>query len=188
MNSLQFLNLSWNQLEWKIPASLGDISTLEDFNLAKNTLHGEIPEEISKLSTLASLNISSNNLCGPIPIGTQFYTFTVTSFHNNKCLYGLALPPCKKNENSNKTMARDSGSGSHVKTRWLSYVNEEISLTALGIGMRIGFLGVVCMFFFWDKERFLVMGLFPNNTQKLVCGFYRFHTYISKIFLYSLLS
>ena len=176
MNSLRLLNLSWNQLEWKIPVGLGDISTLEYLSLAKNTLHGEIPEELSKLSTLASLNISSNNLCGPIPIGTQFYTFTLTSFHNNKCLYGLALPPCKKNANSNKKMARESGSGSHVKTRWLSYVNEEISFTALGIGMGIGSVGVVSMFIFWDRARCWVMGLSPNSTRRPVYGLYRFPT------------
>ena len=69
-----------NQLEGKIPACLSDISTLEELSIAKNKLHGEIPQELSKLSMLASLTVSSNNLCGPIPRGTQFYTFTETSF------------------------------------------------------------------------------------------------------------
>jgi len=176
MNSLRLLNLSWNQLEGKIPVGLGDISTLEELTLAKNKLHGAIPQELCKLSMLASLNLSYNNLCGEIPRGTQFYTFTVTSFQNNKCLCGLALPPCKQIVKSNKTMVRHSGSGNNVKARWFNYVNEEISLLALGIGVGNGFVGVVVMFIVWDKARCWVMGLTPNNTQRLVYGLYQFPT------------
>ena len=172
MNSLRVLNLSGNQLEGKIPACLGEIITLEELDLAKNKLHGEIPQELSKLSMLASLNVSSNNLCGPIPRGTQFYTFTKTSFQRNKCLCGLSLPPCKQKDKSMKTMARDTGIESNVKLGWLSCVNEEVSLIALGMGVGIGFGGVVAMLISWERERCWVLGLSPNNTQRPFYGLY----------------
>ena len=80
------MNLSHNNLEGKIPTSLSGISTLEQLDLAKNNLSGPIPEELSKLHELVVLGVSSNNLCGQIPTGTQFSTFSVSSFQNNKCL------------------------------------------------------------------------------------------------------
>jgi hypothetical protein len=73
-------------LEGKIPASLSDISTLEQLDLAKNNLIGDIPQEFSKLSMLAIFYVSFNSLCGLIPSGTQFSTFNVASFQKNKCL------------------------------------------------------------------------------------------------------
>jgi len=78
-------------LEGEIPSCFSEMSTLEHLDLAKNKLSGEIPLELSKLSMLAYLNVSSNNLCGPIPTGTQFYTFSETSFQRNKCLCGFPL-------------------------------------------------------------------------------------------------
>ena len=43
-------------------------------------------------------------------------------------------------------MDRDNDSGSNVKRGWLSHVNEEASLIALGLGVGIGFGVVVAMF------------------------------------------
>ena len=122
---------------------------------------------------LASLNVSSNNLCGPIPKGTQFYTFNMSSFQWNKCLCGFPLLPCKQKDMS---MARDNGSGSNVETRWLSHVNEEVSLIAMELGAGIGFGGVVAMFIAWDRARCWVLGLPPNSTRKPFYGLYRFST------------
>jgi len=70
-------------------------------------LSGHIPKEFSKLYildvldvyNLAILDVSSNSLCGPIPGGTQFSTFSTTSFQRNRCLYGCPLDSCKGKEN-----------------------------------------------------------------------------------------
>ena len=98
MSHLRLLNLSHNQLEGQIPTSLSGISTLEQFDLAKNNLSGPIPENLSKLHELAVLDVSSNNLCGKIPTGTQFSTFSVSSFQDNRCLWGCPLETCNVNE------------------------------------------------------------------------------------------
>ena len=165
-----------NQLKGKIPACLSDISTLEELNIAKNKLHGEIPQGFSKLSNLASLNVSSNNLCGPIPKGTQFSTFNVTSFQRNKCLCGFPLPPCKQKDKSRKIVARHIGSGSNAKLGWLSRVNEEVSLIALGMEVGIRFGGIAVMFISWERARCWILGLPPNNTQRPLYGLYQFPT------------
>ena len=97
MSTLRLLNLSHNQLEGRIPASLCAISTLEQLDLANNNLNGSIPEELSKLHELAILDVSSNILYGEIPRGTQFSTFSVSSFLKNKCLWSFPLDSCNEN-------------------------------------------------------------------------------------------
>ena len=170
MNSLWLLNLSWNQLEGEIPGCLGEISTLEELILVKNQLHGEIPQELSKLSMLASLNVSNNNLCGKIPTCTQFYTFNMTSFQKNKCLCGFPLQPCKQKD---RPVATANGSGSNVKTRWLSHINKKLSLIAMVLGVGIGFGGVVAIFIIWDRAYHWVV---PSNRPRPFYGMYRFPT------------
>ena len=98
MSHLRLLNLSHNQLEGQIPTSLSGISTLEQLDLAKNDLSGSILENLSKLHELAVLDVSSKNLCGKILIGTQFSTFSVSSFENNRSLWGCPLESCNVNE------------------------------------------------------------------------------------------
>ena len=112
MSHLRLLNLSWNQLEGKIPASLSAISTLEQLDLAKNKLSGPIPEGLSKLHELALLNVSSNILCGKILRGTQFSTFDVSSFQKNKCLWSCPLDSC--NEIKRQTTKGDNDTQSKI--------------------------------------------------------------------------
>lgn len=123
---------------------------------------------------LAVLDISYNNLCGTIPKGRQFNTFTEASFHRNKCLCGFPLPQCNQKDKPKKMLVGDNDNMS-VKRGWLSRVNEEVSLVALGIGTGIGFGGIIAMFILWDKARCWIISP-PNNTQKLLYGLYRFPT------------
>lgn len=177
MSGLRLLNLSGNQLEGKIPRSLSEISSLEELDLAKNKLHGVIPQELCKLSFLASLDVSSNNLCGPIPKGTQFDTFSATSFQRNKCLCGFPLLPCNEMDKPKKADTRDNGGTTNIKRGWLDDIDEKLSLIALELGMGIGFGVVVAMFIVWDKARHWVLALPPyNNIQKPSYGLYKFPT------------
>jgi Leucine-rich repeat (LRR) protein len=57
LSDLRSLNLSGNQLEWLIPISLSNISTLEVLELSKNNLSGPILEEISKLNWLHKMDV-----------------------------------------------------------------------------------------------------------------------------------
>jgi hypothetical protein len=170
MSHLRLLNLSWNQLEGKIPASLSAISTLEELDLAKNNLSGSIPEELFKLHGLVVLDVSSNILCGKIPTGTQFSTFKESSFQKNKCLWGCPLDTC--NENERPVRKGDNATkSSNVRVGWLSRVDKNMSLTALGMGMGIGFGGVVALFMLWERAKHWVV---PSNMSRPFFGVYRF--------------
>nr|CAB3472173.1 unnamed protein product [Digitaria exilis] len=68
------LELSVNQLEGSIPASLGVLKDLRYLGLAINNLSGEPPVSLYNLSSLGTLQIQSNLLNGSIPtdIGKRF--------------------------------------------------------------------------------------------------------------------
>ena len=123
---------------------------------------------------LVALDISSNNLCGTIPTGRQFNTFTEASFQRNKCLCGFPLPQCNQKDKPKKILFGQNDTWS-VERGWLSRVDEEVSLVALGKRTGIGFGGIIAMFILWDKARCWIISP-PNNTQKSFYGLYRFPT------------
>lgn len=61
------LLLPANNLDGKIPATVGSLSGLTSVNLAGNRLRGAMPAEFGVLARLESLNLSSNVLTGAIP-------------------------------------------------------------------------------------------------------------------------
>jgi len=62
-----FFNLSSNQLNDTIPASLGDLSNLQHLDLSNNQFTGTIPASFSNLPNLQVLNLSFNGFKGNIP-------------------------------------------------------------------------------------------------------------------------
>ena len=156
-------------MEGWIPTSLSGISTLEQLDLEKSKLTGPIPKELSKLHELVVFDVSSNILCGRIPTGTQFSTFNVSSFQNNSCLWGCHLYSCNENERQARKCDNDT-KGSNVEVGWFSHVEENMSLIALGMGMRLGFGGVVGIFMLWKRAKDWVV---PPNMPRQFLGVYR---------------
>ncbi|CAJ2658752.1 unnamed protein product [Trifolium pratense] len=110
--SLEFLDLSSNQLTGKLPNSLGKFTSLYDLDLSRNSVNsitgvsGPMPTSIGNLSNLGSLNLDSNMMNGTIPesIGqlTNLYslnllqnywegTMTNIHFHNLTNLISLSV-------------------------------------------------------------------------------------------------
>lgn len=86
------LDLRSNQLRGEIPASLGELASLEWLTLSDNQLTGRIPPELAALTKLESLYLHTNQLTGAIPPGLGRLTDLITlSLHNNR-LTGT-IPP-----------------------------------------------------------------------------------------------
>jgi Leucine-rich repeat (LRR) protein len=67
--SLQYLKLDTNKISGSIPVELGNLSALQQLYLGGNQLNGSIPEELANLTNLIWLNLSDNLLTGAIPSG-----------------------------------------------------------------------------------------------------------------------
>ncbi|GMP84905.1 hypothetical protein CsSME_00038255 [Camellia sinensis var. sinensis] len=71
--------------------------SLEFLDLSYNDLSDVIPKSLETLSHLSYLNISFNKLRGQIPNGGPFANFTIQSFMSNEALCGapkFQVPPC----------------------------------------------------------------------------------------------
>ena len=64
---LETLDVAHNQLSGRIPAELGDLSSLRSLNLSGNRLYGEIPPEVGRLASLELLDLAGNDLTGEVP-------------------------------------------------------------------------------------------------------------------------
>ncbi|XP_030447909.1 serine/threonine-protein kinase BRI1-like 2 [Syzygium oleosum] len=98
MLALQVLELSHNQLSGEIPSSLGRLKDLGVFDASHNRLQGQIPDSFSNLSFLVQIDLSYNDLTGQIPQRGQLSTLPASQFEHNPGLCGVPLPECQNNE------------------------------------------------------------------------------------------
>lgn len=92
LTHLENLDLSNNQLNGHIPSSLGELQTLQILSLAANRLTGPIPASFGNLSALQKLDLSFNSLNGTLPPALgQLRGLTDLDLRGNKLLGG-AIP------------------------------------------------------------------------------------------------
>ncbi|XP_011024819.1 PREDICTED: serine/threonine-protein kinase BRI1-like 2 [Populus euphratica] len=142
MMALQVLELAHNQLSGEIPASLGQLKNLGVFDASHNRLQGQIPDSFSNLSFLVQIDLSNNELTGEIPQRGQLSTLPATQYANNPGLCGVPLNPCGSgNSHAASNPAPDSGRGGR-KSSATSWANSIV----LGILISIASL---CILVVW---------------------------------------
>ncbi|XP_047059730.1 probably inactive leucine-rich repeat receptor-like protein kinase At3g28040 [Lolium rigidum] len=65
--TLQWLDLSGNQLTGSIPAEMALFFSLRYLNVSRNALHTQLPPELGLLRNLTVLDLRSSGLYGPLP-------------------------------------------------------------------------------------------------------------------------
>ncbi|CAI9096830.1 OLC1v1033056C1 [Oldenlandia corymbosa var. corymbosa] len=97
MIALQVLVISHNMLSGEIPSTFGQLKNLGVFDASHNRLQGPIPDTFANLSFLVQIDLSNNELTGQIPQRGQLSTLPASQYANNPGLCGVPLPECPKN-------------------------------------------------------------------------------------------
>ncbi|WVZ14246.1 hypothetical protein V8G54_011812, partial [Vigna mungo] len=74
-------------------SNVGELSSLEFLDLSQNQLVGSIPSSLAQIDRLTMLDLSHNYLSGKIPTSTQLQSFDASKYEDNVDLCG---PPLKK--------------------------------------------------------------------------------------------
>eukprot|EP00301_Raphidiophrys_heterophryoidea_P006821 c12717_g2_i2.p1 GENE.c12717_g2_i2~~c12717_g2_i2.p1 ORF type:complete len:498 (+),score=138.40 c12717_g2_i2:344-1837(+) len=67
LESVQLVNMNWNQFEGSIPTEIGMMTKMSSLQLYRSYLSGTLPSQIGKLSLLEIMDLGENQLSGSIP-------------------------------------------------------------------------------------------------------------------------
>ncbi|KAL3502136.1 hypothetical protein ACH5RR_036585 [Cinchona calisaya] len=143
MIALQVLVISHNQLSGEIPPTLGQLKNMGVFDASHNRLQGHIPDSFSNLSFLVQIDLSNNELTGQIPQRGQLSTLPASQYENNPGLCGVPLPVCQysNNEQSTTNSAADGEKGGR-RTPAASWANSIIMGVLISIAS-------ICILIVW---------------------------------------
>ncbi|XP_019055459.1 PREDICTED: receptor like protein 30-like [Nelumbo nucifera] len=65
---IKTINLGYNQFSGRLPASIFNLSSLEELDLSGNLFYGNLPTSVGNLSCLKKLDLSYNQMNGTIPV------------------------------------------------------------------------------------------------------------------------
>ena len=96
VDGLLFLDLSNNKLSGRIPVSMGNLVKLEALVLRNNSLMGELPSSLKNCKNLIMLDVSENMLSGPIPswVGESMQRLIILIMRGNHFSGDLPLHLC----------------------------------------------------------------------------------------------
>ncbi|KAJ4959806.1 hypothetical protein NE237_019716 [Protea cynaroides] len=142
MMVLQVLDLAHNNLSGEIPASLGQLKNLGVFDASHNRLQGHIPDSFSNLSFLVQIDLSDNALTGPIPSRGQLSTLPASQYANNPGLCDVPLPPCQTENGALTTSPVVDDSKGRGRPKAVSWANSVV----LGVLISVA---SICILIIW---------------------------------------
>jgi Leucine-rich repeat (LRR) protein len=94
---LKTLNFYWDsrKLKGKLPASMGNLASLEHFQIDRSGLEGGIPEELGKLVNLRTFRLRGSSITGEVPASFAGLAYLKTFDVNGNNLSGK-LPKLSK--------------------------------------------------------------------------------------------
>ncbi|GJU35643.1 serine/threonine-protein kinase BRI1-like protein 2 [Tanacetum coccineum] len=140
MIALQVLVLSHNQLSGEIPDTFGHLKNMGVFDASHNRLQGPIPESFANLTFLVQIDLSNNELTGQIPTRGQLSTLPESQYANNTGLCGVPLPECRTISNPTADASGDGGGSKRSSTK--TWANNII------VGILI-LVAIVCLLVVW---------------------------------------
>ncbi|XP_024984729.1 serine/threonine-protein kinase BRI1-like 2 [Cynara cardunculus var. scolymus] len=144
MIALQVLVLSHNRLSGEIPDTFGHLKNMGVFDASHNRLQGPIPESFTNLSFLVQIDLSNNELTGQIPTRGQLSTLPESQYANNTGLCGVPLPECRTMNNQAEDPGGDGrryngGGGQSSAKTWANNI-------IMGILILVA---IVCLLIVW---------------------------------------
>jgi hypothetical protein len=92
LSTLQYLDLSDNQLHGALGSSIGQLGALNHLDVSSNRLSGTLPEQLRNLTNLNILNVARNQLRGVFNVLTSSFQPPVVNISFN--MFGDLLPDC----------------------------------------------------------------------------------------------
>lgn len=152
--SIVYLILSDNELEGEIPLGFANLTRLEVLYLDRNKLTGAILPELP--STVGKFNVSYNNLSGEVPSDGQMGTFTSSSYlPGNDGLCGTILNRVCMSVGTPPSPQPNAGVEEPDDEMQTSDV---MSMAGVGVGLAVGFFGVLIISFLWTPARLCLYG------------------------------
>lgn len=100
----------------EIPPEIGDLRTLEYLDLSDNDLTGVIPSELGQLDSLWNLDLEKNDLTGTVPAELgQLGNLTDLDLSENSGLRGPLRPSCRRLRSCGWTFAEPT---SAFRPKW----------------------------------------------------------------------
>jgi Leucine-rich repeat (LRR) protein len=84
LDHLRLINLAYNEVAGKLPASLFTVASLRDINLSGNLFSGILPATFGEQPLLENLRLNNNQLVGNLPDAlTAFTQMKILTLNNN---------------------------------------------------------------------------------------------------------
>ncbi|CAF1706138.1 unnamed protein product [Brassica oleracea] len=188
IQSLRFLDLSYNDFSGQILTSVGNFSQLATLCLSYNNFVGEIPSSLGNLSNLKFLQLSHNNFIGEIPssLGNLSNLISIDFYHNN---FVGEIPSSLGNlSNLNTLYLSDNNFVGEIPSSFenLSYL-DILDLSHNHLVGKLPSLTRLSILRFLNVESNIISDKFPSwltsltNLRFLILSFNSFHGPIQKI-------
>jgi len=149
---------------------IGNLRSLDFLDLSRNNLTGQIPSSLSQIDGMGKLDLSHNSLSGRIPSGRHFETFDRSSFEGNNDLCGEQVNrSCLGDGDERREVGDGEAMNGDEDSDWY-----EALYMGIGIGYFTGFWGLLGPILLSPSRRNAYLSFLNRFTDRIYeqCGKY----------------